>query len=220
MYPNRNRHIRAAILLGLALLICRFPAVRASGQLPTDIRAQFGGIRITDAAYWDCPGSTWFVLIRTPDKTNRLLCYTLENGAWTQKFQTSTAVPQGDGRVRILFSGQEKEITDDGTVTKPVLTVMQYGTGTDEQSVRLRVEFMRSAAGVWELVRAEFTEEQMRLDFLKDAVIFRPAGDPNPERPEIIPYTVERDLRCIDLSEILKTPEQAQQQNHSLPSPY
>ena len=216
---NRKKHIRAAILLTLALLICSFPAARASGQLPTDIRAQFGGIEITDAAYWDSPGSTWFVLIRTPDKTNRLLCYTLENGTWTQKFQTSTAVPQGDGRVRILFSDQEKEVADGAAVIKPVLTVMQYGTGIDDLSVRLRVEFIRSVTGVWDLVRAEFSEEQMRLDFLEDVVIFRPAGDPEADRSEIIPYTLERDLRSIDLSEIPKTPEQAQEQNRSFSAP-
>ena len=219
MFPNRKKHIWTAILLGLTLLVCSFPAARASGQLPTDIRAQFGGIEITDAAYWDSPGSTWFVLIRTPDKTNRLLCYTLENGSWTQKFQTSTAVPQGDGRVRILFSDREKETAGGVTVIKPVLTVMQYGTGTDELSVRLRVEFLRSVTGIWDLIRAEFTEEQMCLDFLEDAVIFQPAGDLKPDQPEIIPYTLERDLRRIDLSEIPKTPEQAQQQNHSFSAP-
>ena len=219
MYPNRKKHIRAVILLGLALLICSFPAVRASGQLPTDIRAQFGGIEITDAAYWDSPGSTWFVLIRTPDKANRLLCYTLENGTWTQKFQTSTAVPQGDGKVRILFSDQEKEIAGGVTVIKPVLTVMQYGTGTDELSVRLRVEFQRSVTGVWNLVRVDFTEEQTHLDILEDTVIFRSAADQGTDRTEIIPYTMDRDLRSIDLSEIPKTPEQALQQNLVLSAP-
>ena len=219
MCLNRKKHIRAAILLGLALLICSFPAVRASGQLPTDIRVQFGGIEITDAAYWGSPGSTWFVLIRTPDRINRLLCYTLENGIWTQKFQTGTAVPQGDGRVRILFTDQEKELTDNGTVTKPILTVMQYGTGTEELSVRLQAEFMRSVSGVWNLVRAEFAEEQTHLDILEDTVIFRPAGGQETDRPEAIPYILERDLSRIDLSEIPKNPEQARQQNLVLPLP-
>ena len=219
MHLNRKRLIRAAALLGLALLVCRLPAARAAGQLPTDIRAQFGGIEITDTAYWDSPGSTWFVLIRTPDQTNRLLCYTLGNGTWTQKFQTSTAVPQGDGRVRILFSGREKEITVSGTVTKPVLTIMQYGTGTDEPSVRLQAEFLRSVSGEWNLVRAEFAEEQMHLDILEDTVIFRSEADQETSRPEMVPCTMDRDLRSIDLSEIPKTPEQARQQNPGFSSP-
>ena len=219
MHMNQKRVIRAAALLGLALHVCRLPAARAAGQLPTDIRAQFGGIEITDTAYWDSPGSTWFVLIRTPDQTNRLLCYTLENGTWTQKFQTSTAVPQGDGRVRILFSGREKEITVSGTVTKPVLTIMQYRTGTDELSVRLQAEFLRSVSGVWNLVRAEFAEEQMHLDILEDTVIFRSEADQETGCPEMVPCTMDRDLRSIDLSEIPKTPEQARQQNPGFPSP-
>ena len=209
MHLNWKKQFRAVILLGLALLICRLPAAGASGQLPTDIRAQFGGIEITDAAYWDSPGSTWFVLIRTPDQTNRLLCYTLENGIWTQKFQTNSAVPQGDGRVRILFSDQVKEITGSGTVTKPVLTVMQYGTGADELSVLLQVDFLRSVSGTWNLYRAEFAEEQMHLDILEDTVIFRHADEQETDITETVQYTLERDMRAVDLSEIPKTPEQA-----------
>ena len=219
MHLNRKKIIRAASLLGLALIICSLPSARAAGQLPTDIRAQFGGIEITDSAYWDSPGSTWFVLIRTPDQTNRLLCYTLENGTWTQKFQTGAAVPQGDGRVRILFSGQEKETTVSGTVTKPLLTIMQYGTGTDELSIRLQAEFLRSVSGEWNLVRAVFPEEQMHLDFLEDTVIFRSASEQETDLTEMIPYIMDRDLRCIDLSEIPKTPEQALQQSLGLPTP-
>lgn len=210
MHLNRKKQIRAAVLLGLALLICRLPAAQASGQLPADIRAQFGGIEITDSAYWDSPGSTWFVLIRTPDRVNRLLCYTLESGAWTQQFQTSAAVPQGDGRVRILFSDQVKEITGSGTVIKPVLTVLQYGTGPDEPSMRLQLEFMRSVSGIWNLFRAVFSDEQMCLDIDEDNVAFRPAADPDSDRLQTVTVTLERDLRHMNLAEIPKIPEQAQ----------
>ena len=210
MHLNRKKQIRAAVLLGLALLICRLPAARASGQLPADIRAQFGGIEITDSAYWDSPGSTWFVLIRAPDRVNRLLCYTLESGAWTQQFQTSAAVPQGDGRVRILFSDQVKEITGSGTVIKPVLTVLQYGTGPDEPSMRLQLEFMRSASGIWNLFRAVFSDEQMCLDIDEDNVAFRPAADPDSDRLQTVTVTLERDLRHMNLAELPKIPEQAQ----------
>ena len=110
MNPMRllpKKHIRTVLLLVLSLLLCGLPAVQASTRLPTDIRAQFGGIEITGTAYWDTPGSTWFVLIRTPDRVNRLLCYTLQNGAWVQKFQAAESVPQGEGTVRILCAGAE-----------------------------------------------------------------------------------------------------------------
>ena len=50
------------------------------------------------------PGSTWFVLVRTPDGTNMLVCFVLSNGAWVQAFHTAAAIPQGDGRVRIHFT--------------------------------------------------------------------------------------------------------------------
>lgn len=209
MHLNWKKHIRAGILLALILLICGPASAQASGQLPTDIRAQFGGIEITDAAYWDSPDSTWFVLIRTPDRVNRLLCYTLDHGAWTQMFQTSAAVPQGDGRVRILFSDRIRET--EGAAVYPVLMILQYGADSDGQSVQLQFEFLRSASGVWNLFRAEFTEEQMRLEIDEDAVSFRSADDRDPGPPQSVTYTLERDLRRLDLSEIPKTPEQAQQ---------
>ena len=88
------RHIRTVLLLVLALLLCVLSPAQASAQLPTDIRAQFGSIEITGTAYWDTPGSTWFVLIRTPDRVNRLLCYTLQSGTWVQEFQAAESVPQ------------------------------------------------------------------------------------------------------------------------------
>ena len=111
MNPMRllpKKHIRTVLLLVLALLLCVLSPAQASAQLPTDIRAQFGGIEITGTAYWDTPGSTWFVLIRTPDKVNRLLCYTLQNGSGLQECQAADAVPQGEVTFRILFSDREK----------------------------------------------------------------------------------------------------------------
>ena len=112
MIVTIRKILRIAVLAGMILFTgCRQTA-EASGQLPLDIRARFGGIEITDTAYWDSPESTWFVLIRTPDRTNILLCFVLENGTWTQKFQTDTAVPQGEDRVSILFTDQVKESTD------------------------------------------------------------------------------------------------------------
>ena len=209
MHLKWKKHIRAGILLGLVLLICGPASAQASGQLPTDIRAQFGGIEITDAAYWDSPDSTWFVLIRTPDRVNRLLCYTLDHATWTQKFQTSTAVPQGDGRVRIFFSDRIRETA--GTAVYPVLMILQYGTGGDESSVQLQFEFIRSASGVWNLFRAEFAKERMHLDIDEDTIVFRPADDRDPGLAQAVRYTLERDLCRLDLADIPKTPEQAQQ---------
>ena len=161
---NPAKRFRTVLLLVLALLLCVLLPAQASAQLPTDIRAQFGGIEITGSAYWDSPGSTWFVLIRTPDKVNRLLCYTLENGTWVQEFQAADSVPQGEGAVRILFSGREKEIIDDQPVIRPVLMITQNGTGEDESRMIRQYEFLRSAAGEWNLVRAFFPDGPLHLE--------------------------------------------------------
>ena len=208
MIVTIRKILRTAVLAGMILFTgCRQTA-EASGQLPLDIRARFGGIEITDTAYWDSPESTWFVLIRTPDRTNILLCFVLENGTWTQKFQTDTAVPQGEDRVSILFTDQVKESTDGRTETKPILTILQYGTGDDASVPQRQYEFLRTSPGVWELIRAQFTEAQLRLEISEDAVIFLlPTGE---EIRTDIPAGLDRDLRRTDLAGIPATPEEAE----------
>ena len=200
------RHIRSVLLLVLALLLCVLSPAQASAQLPTDIRAQFGGIEITGSAYWDSPGSTWFVLIRTPDKVNRLLCYTLENGTWVQEFQAVESVPQGEGAVRILFSDHEKEITDGRPLIRPVLMITQNGTGEDESRMIRQYEFLRSAAGEWNLVRAFFPDGPLHLEFGDGILSFQ-----LPDSLQAVPWTSSRDLRGISLAELPETPDQALQ---------
>ena len=209
MNPMRllpKKHIRTVLLLVLFLLLCGLPAVQASTQLPTDIRAQFGGIEITGTAYWDTPGSTWFVLIHTPDKVNRLLCYTLENGTWVQEFQAADSVPQGEGAVRILFSDREKEIIDDQPVIRPVLMITQNGTGEDKSRVIRQYEFLRSASGEWNLVRAFFPDGPLHLEFGDRILSFQ-----LPDSLQAVPWTSSRDLRGISLAELPETPDQALQ---------
>ena len=209
MNPTRmilEKYIRTVLLLVLALLLCGLPAAEASAQLPTDIRAQFGGIEITGAAYWDTPGSTWFVLIRTPDKVNRLLCYTLQNGTWVQEFQAAESVPQGEGTVRILFSDREKDIIDGQPVIRPVLMITQNGTGEDESRVIRQYEFLRSAAGEWNLIRAFFPDGPLRLEFGDGILSFQ-----LPDSLQAVPWTSSRDLCGISLAGIPETPDQALQ---------
>ena len=209
MNPMRllpKKHIRTVLLLVLSLLLCGLPAVQASTRLPTDIRAQFGGIEITGTAYWDTPGSTWFVLIRTPDRVNRLLCYTLENGTWTQEFQTAESVPQGEGIVRILFSDREKEIIDGQPIIRPVLMITQNGTGEDESRVIRQYEFLRSSSGEWDLIRAFFPDGPLRLEFGDGILSFQ-----LPDGLQAVPWTSVLDICGISLSELPETPDQALQ---------
>ena len=209
MNPMRllpKKHIQTVLLMVLALLLCGLPAVQASTQLPTDIRAQFGSIEITGTAYWDTPGSTWFVLIHTPDKVNRLLCYTLQNGTWVQEFQAADSVPQGEGAVRILFSDREKEIIDGQPVIRPVLMITQNGTGEDESRVIRQYEFLRSAAGEWNLIRAFFPDGPLRLEFGDGILSFQ-----LPDGLQSVPWASARDLCGISLAGIPETPDQALQ---------
>ena len=209
MNPMRllpKKHIRTVLLLVLSLLLCVLSPAQASAQLPTDIRAQFGSIEITGTAYWDTPGSTWFVLIRTPDRVNRLLCYTLENGTWVQEFQAADSVPQGEGAVRILFSDREKEITDGRPLIRPVLMITQNGTGEDESQVIRQYEFLRSASGEWNLIRVFFPDGPLGLEFGDGILSFQ-----LPDGLQSVPWASARDLCGISLAGIPETPDQALQ---------
>ncbi len=201
----------AALVLALGFLCCAHAAQATSAQLPLDIKAQFGSIEITDTAYWDSPGSTWFVLIRTPDGVNRLLCYVLENGVWTQKFQTAAAMPQGKNRVRLYITDKVEDFVNDRIIPGPVLIVMQYGTGEYESSVMLHYRFVRSDPETWTLVKASFWEEQTYLDIEADSVTFRMPDDQYHDIRKTIPLRMERDLRKIDFTEIPRTAEQAKE---------
>ena len=92
------------ILAGFILIIGLLCPVQAEEQLPAEIQNMLAGMDITKTAYWEKPGSTWFVLIRTPGGTNELLCFELHDGSWLQSFHTSAAVPQGKGSVERLHT--------------------------------------------------------------------------------------------------------------------
>ena len=201
----------AALVLALVFLCCVHAAQATSAQLPLDIKAQFGSIEITDTAYWDSPGSTWFVLVRTPDGVNRLLCYVLENGTWTQKFQTAAAIPQGENRVRLYVTDKVLDFANDRTIPGPVLVVMQYGTGEDEASSMAQYGFVRSDPETWTLFNAFFWEEQTHLDIEADSATFRTPVDQDHDIRKTIPLRMERDLRKIDFTGIPRTAEQAKE---------
>lgn len=212
----RGIRVRAAVLLGLLLMAFCMQGARATPQLPLDIKAQFGGIDIVETACWEGSGSTWFLLVRTPDKVNRLICYVLENGLWTQKFQTTAALPQGVGRVRLVITNQVQDFAMDRTVTGPILMILQYGTGEAENAVEAYCAYLRSEEGVWELFRAFFAEEQVQVYIDEDTVTFRTPVDQDHSDIRSVPAQPERDLRKTDFTEIPRTPEQATETPESI----
>ena len=197
------------LLTGFILVAGFACSAFASGQLPLDISARFGGIEITDTAYWDSPDSTWFVLIRTPDRTNMLICFVLEKGTWMQKFQTDAALPQGDGKVRILFSDRVRESADGRESVQPILTIIQAGTGDGEASINVQTEFLRSSSGEWNLIRAYFAEEQICLEISEDTVTFSSRTGQDPAESHTVQTGIERDLRRVDLAGIPRSLEEA-----------
>lgn len=204
----RRKQIRAAALFIVLLTVFCLRGAQGTPQLPLDIRAQFGGIDLAEAVCWENSESTWFLLVRTADKVNRLICYVLENGLWTQKFQTTAALPQGNGRVQLAITGQMQDFAVDRTVTGPILMILQYGTGEEENAVIAHYAFLRSEEGIWELFRAFFAEEQTFVYIDADTVTFRTPVDQDRSVFRTVPAQIKRDLRETAFSEIPRTPEE------------
>ena len=67
-------------------------------------------------------------------------------------------------------------------------------------------EFLRSAAGEWNLVRAFFPDGPLHLEFGDGILSFQ-----LPDGLQAVPWTSSRDLRGISLAELPETPDQALQ---------
>ena len=86
---------KRSLLSLLALLILLALSVSAGAEeLPGEIRSALEGtgMEILKTAGWQNPGPAWFVLVRTPDGTNLLLCFEEADGRWVQRFHTADAL--------------------------------------------------------------------------------------------------------------------------------
>ncbi len=198
-----KKHGWLSILIGFILMIGLICPVQAEEQLPAEIQNALAGMEIIRTAYWESPGSTWFVLIRTPDGINMLLCFELHDGNWIQSFHTSAAVPQGKPGVKRLFiTDQVQDFVYNRTWTGPILMIL-----TDDGYT----SYQRSASGQWELFKVFFHDEQIHLDFDDESVTYRTPIDQDHNRFETVHGTFERDLRKVDFNRIPRSPQQAQE---------
>ena len=198
------------LLMGLVFALSTALATTKS-PLPQEISDCFINDEILDQADLTGFGSDncWFVLVRTPDGVNHLVCYVLEDGTWTQKFQTAAAMPQGKNRVKIYITDKVEDFVNNRIIRGPVLAVMQYGTGEHESGIMAHYGFVRSDPETWTLFSAFFWEEQTDLDIEEDSVTFRTPVDQYHDDRKTVPLHMERDLKKIDFTEIPRTAEQA-----------
>lgn len=204
----RKMLARAIAWIGLLALCFALPA-KATEQLPADIRAQFGSVEITEAAFLDGSEKIWFVLVRTPDRMNRLLCYRLESGTWIQRFMTSDAVPQGEGRISLRMTVSAQFYTDGHASSRPVLEILQYGTGSQSDSVLQRLSFLLSDSGVWTLFHASFAGQDMTLKVEENALTFTTLPWMDRYESHTVEVRIERDLRRVVWEDIPRNMEQA-----------
>ena len=161
-------------------------------------------------AQWDREGEeTKFTLIREGGM-NTLLCYTMENGAWVERFRTSAAMPQGEYQMRLYLSDSATFFTSGGEkayIPGPILLVTRYGE--DEQSVMHMLAFQRDDKGVWNLIAFRNYEVNAIMNVDADTLSYRAPAD---KGRSIItgtrPCTFDRDLRFFRLEEVPLTPDE------------
>ena len=192
------------VLVGLILLVGFICPVRAEEKLPAEIENGLAGMEIAQTAYWDSPGSTWFVLVRTPEGVNVLLCFELRDGRWIQSFHTSAAVPQGKVSVERLFITEKvQDFVYNRTWPGPILMIL-----TDDGSY---TSYQRSDSNQWNLFKVFCYDEQIHLDFDDESITYQAPIDQDHSRFETVYGSFERDLRKVDINTIPRSPRQAQE---------
>lgn len=191
------------ILIGLVLITGMICPAQAEEQLPAEIKSTLAGTEITKTAYWESPGSTWFVLIRTRDSMNMLLCFEPHDGNWIQSFHTSTAVPQGKVNVELLhITDKVQDFVNNRTWPGPILMIL-----TDDGGY---TSYQRSDSGQWNLFKVFYPDEQIHLDFDDESVTYRTPIDQDHNKFETVYGSFERDLKKVDVNTIPRSPQQAQ----------
>lgn len=201
-----KRHGWLAILAGFILAVVLLCPARAEDQLPEEIRDSLGGMKIVRTAHWDGLESTWFVLVRTPDGENMLVCFVREDGSWVRSFYTAAAIPQGEDAVEYLVVSDHMVSFQDGrtrVITGPIL-VMPEKSGS-------RTSYLLNGSGQWELFNVFWYDEQVTLEFSDGSVEFRSPVDQDHERVITVQGSFERDLRKVVYTEIPRSPQQAEQ---------
>ena len=196
---------KRSLLSLLALLILLALSVSAGAEeLPAEIRNALDGNRmeILKTAGWQNPGPAWFVLVRTPDGTNLLLCFEEADGRWVQRFHTAAAVPQGKTAVDYLYVSEQSQSFVYNKIWQGPILLISCDNGDF-------FAYERTAPGQWDLLSAFYLEEQVHVDFIDGEVKYRTPIDQNNNRIITVRVPLERDLRKVDITRIPKTPEAA-----------
>ena len=200
---SMKKHGWLSVLASFILIVRCVCSASAVEQLPEEIRNVLSGAEITHSAFWDGPGSTWFVVIRTSDQTNTLVCFEQHDNRWIQRFHTNTAVPQGNVGVKLIhITDKVEDFVYNRTWPGPVLMILM-----DDGSY---TSYQRSDSGQWNLFKVFYQNEQVYLDFEDESIIYRTPIDQDHSKFETVYGSFERDLRKTDLNSIPRTPVQAQ----------
>ena len=147
---NRNW---LAILVGMILMVGLICPSRAEEQLPAEIKSALAGTEIIRTAYWEGPGSTWFVLTRMPDGINVLSCFELYDGNWIRSFYTIAAVPRGKvGVERLHIADKVQDYVSNRTWPGPILMILADDGGY--------TSYQRSDSGQWNLFKVFYLDNK------------------------------------------------------------
>lgn len=202
------------MLLGVRLLNV-VPAMAAI-ELPFEIREALQHAAIVSAAQWnESDKDAWFVLVRTKEGTNSLVCFINENGTWIEEFSTHEAIPQGGNRIDLQISDgawsfRNAQNDERRYLEGPILIILQYGM--DGGSIEQMLSFQRSDMGGWNLIALRNYPASAVINIDAEFVTyFHVVADKGQDMAiGTVLCGFERDLRYLRLSDVPLTFQQAQ----------
>lgn len=185
----------------LCLFALMLPLLPALGEeaLPPDIAAAMEGETLLSSAQAEVPeGACRFVLTRTREGSNRLLCFAASGDGYRLLFASTEGIPQSTNPTTIeIVSGME-DLTTHEVYDFPVLCISQRDeTG---EYLELSVCYQYQAMDAWRLFRVwSYTSfENLRIqddtlsvfeDAESDQVLLSMKAD------------TDLDLRCVNLTQ-------------------
>ena len=175
-----------------------FSSLYTLEALPPDIAAAIEGETLLSSAQAEVPeGDCLFVLSRTREGSNRLLCFTSSGDGYGLLFASTEGIPQGTNPMTIEITSSMEDLTTHEVYDFPVLCISQRDEAGEY--LELSVCYRYQAMDAWRLFRIwSYTSfENLRIqddtlsvfeDVESDQVLLSMKAD------------TDLDLRCLNLT--------------------
>ncbi len=192
-----RRFLVSAIFFLSVLVLPLLPAL-AEEALPPDIADAISEETLLSSAHAEVPeGDCRFVLTRTKEGGNRLLCFASSGDGYALLFTSTSGIPQSTNPMTIHIASDMEDLTTDQVYDFPALIITQRDeTG---EYLELLIAYQYQAVDTWRLFRVWSYTSFENLRIQDDTLsVFEDAESDQVLLSEKV--TVDLDLRRIDLA--------------------